>query len=173
MRELKPNNKSYEQRSKSVHQTLRGNTSIATVEPIRNCSTDGDNDNEDNPQYFSMPSDVFSMTSLSKLASGPFLYSLFFISAKLTFYTLILWEIFHKSVCFPKDMPNIVKFTQLVMLPVTVIVTDEGVLGALFVYWHLAYYEGRMLEQHCLGTRGIYVGSNLARFGDALLVSRS
>lgn len=63
-----------------------------------------------------------------------------------------------------------VKFTQLVMLPVTVIVTDDGVLTALFIYRHLVYDE-MILEQNSMATKFRYQSSNLARFIDAILVS--
>mmetsp|Transcript_2149 Transcript_2149/g.4599 ORF Transcript_2149/g.4599 Transcript_2149/m.4599 type:complete len:150 (+) Transcript_2149:576-1025(+) len=54
------------------------------------------------------------------------------------------------------------------MLPVTVIVNDEGVLAALFIYRHLVYND-EIIAQHHLLTRLRYIGFNLARFTDAIL----
>ncbi|KAL7525992.1 hypothetical protein ACHAWF_001589 [Thalassiosira exigua] len=120
------------------------------------------------PASFSMPGDVYSLLCLSSARSRPFLYALFIASAKFLFYALVLWEIFHKSIVFPKSIPEIVRVTQLVMLPVTVIVTDEGVLAALFVYRHLIYEE-KMAEIHPLMTEFRYRGCNLIRFVDAIV----
>lgn len=69
-----------------------------------------------------------------------------------------------------QEIPDLVKATQFVMLPITVIVTDEGVLAALFIYRHMIYDE-QVLEQHHLVTKKRYMGFNLLRFVDAILVS--
>lgn len=61
-----------------------------------------DNDEAETTTCFSMPDDVFSMLCISCVMSRPFIYALFFVSAKIIFYTVILWEIFYKSVVFPK-----------------------------------------------------------------------
>lgn len=142
--------------SKSAHETLRS------------CAK---NDNElpsEDSEFFSMPSDVFSMMCLSRIKSWSFVYAASISLIKIFFYTVILWEIFYKSAVFPKDIPLVVKLTQLVMLPITVIVNDEGILAALFIYCHLVYND-ETIEQHHLLTRVRYIGFNLARFTDAIL----
>lgn len=64
-------------------------------------------------------------------------------------------------------LPNLVKVTQLIMLPVTT-VSDEGVFAALFLYRSIVWMP-YIAEQNKMITEKRWRRSNLARFLDAVL----
>ena len=73
-----------------------------------------------------------------------------------------------KAMVFPTTVDNFVKVTQFFMLPITVLVTDSGVLTALFICAHLKW-SPEIEDQNQLATKKRYICANIVRFIDAVL----
>lgn len=119
-------------------------------------------------QYYNMVEDVYSMMCVSPARSQSFAFATAIFLVKILFYSLILSSILMKAMIFPTTVDNLVKVTQFFMLPITVLVTDSGVLTALFIYAHLKW-SPEIEEQNQLATKKRYICVNIVRFVDAVL----
>jgi len=119
-------------------------------------------------QYYTMVEDIYSMMCVSPVRSQSFLYAVTIFLVKILFHVLILSSIFIKATIFPSQIEDLLKVTQFFMLPITVLVTDSGVLTALFIYAHLKW-SPELEEQNQLATKKRYIYSNIARSVDAVL----
>ena len=119
-------------------------------------------------QYYTMVEDIYSMICVSPARSQSFVYATTIFLVKILFYSLILSSIFIKATVFPTDIDSLAKVAQLFMLPVTVLVTDSGVLTALFINAHLKW-SPEIEEQNILATKRRYIYANICRFVDAIL----
>eukprot|EP00984_Skeletonema_dohrnii_P015953 scaffold7000_cov156-Skeletonema_dohrnii-CCMP3373.AAC.12 len=118
-------------------------------------------------QYYTMVEDIYSIMCVSP-GSQPFVYATTIFLVKILFYLLILSSIFIKATIFPTEVEDLVKATQFFMLPITVLVTDSGVLTAMFVYAHLKW-SPEIEAQNQLATKKRYIYANIARSVDAVL----
>lgn len=119
-------------------------------------------------QYYTMVEDIYSMMCVCPVNSISFIYVMIIFLVKLLFYSLILASIFTKAIIHPIEVEQFVKVTQLFMLPITVLATDNGVLASMFIFVHLKWSPG-MEEQNDLITKQRYLYSNIARSVDAIL----
>lgn len=119
-------------------------------------------------QYYTMVEDIYSMICVSPARSQSFVYATTIFLVKILFYSLILSSIFLKAIVFPSDIDDLAKIAQFFMLPITVLVTDSGVLTALFITAHLKW-SPEIEEQNRLATRKRYIYANIFRFVDAIL----
>lgn len=119
-------------------------------------------------QYYSLVEDVYSMMCVSPARSQSFAFATAIFLVKILFYSLILSSILMKAMVFPTTVDNLVKVTQFFMLPISVLVTDSGVLTALFIYAHLKW-SPEIEEQNQLATKKRYICANIVRFVDAVL----
>ncbi|KAL7493820.1 hypothetical protein ACHAWT_002643 [Skeletonema menzelii] len=103
-------------------------------------------------QYYTMVEDIYSMICVSPARSQSFVYAT----------TIFL------AIVFPSDIDDLAKIAQFFMLPITVLVTDSGVLTALFITAHLKW-SPEIEEQNRLATRKRYIYANIFRFVDAIL----
>eukprot|EP00985_Skeletonema_marinoi_P016157 scaffold8609_cov101-Skeletonema_marinoi.AAC.3 len=119
-------------------------------------------------QYYTMVEDIYSIMCVSPARSQPFVYATTIFLVKILFYLLILSSIFIKATIFPTEVEDLVKATQFFMLPITVLVTDSGVLTAMFIYAHLKW-SPEIEAQNQLATKRRYIYANIARSVDAVL----
>ncbi len=119
-------------------------------------------------QSYTMVEDVYSMMCVSPAKSQSFAFATAIFLVKILFYSLILSSILMKAMVFPTTVDDLVKVTQFFMLPITVLVTDSGVLTALFIYAHLKW-SPEIEEQNQLVTKKRYICANIIRFIDAVL----
>jgi len=122
----------------------------------------------DDDQYYTMVEDIYSIMCVSPARSQPFVYATTLFLVKILFYSLILSSIFIKATIFPTEVEDLVKATQFFMLPITVLVTDSGVLTAMFIYAHLKW-SPEIEAQNQLATKKRYIYANIARSVDAVL----
>jgi len=111
-------------------------------------------------QYYTMVEDIYSMICVSPARSQSFVYATTIFLVKILFYSLILSSIFLKAIVFPSDIDDLAKIAQFFMLPITVLVTDSGVLTALFITAHLKW-SPEIEEQNRLATRKRYIYANI------------
>ena len=119
-------------------------------------------------EYYTMIEDIYSMMVVSHMRSQSFLFATAIFLVKILFYALILASIFIEATVFPTEIEDLVKVTQFFMLPITVLVTDSGVLTALFIYAHLKW-SPEVEEQNKLATKKRYIYANITRSVDAVL----
>ena len=127
-----------------------------------------DNNMDIDDQHYAMIEDIYSMMCVCPVDSISFVYVTTIFLVKLLFYSLILASIFTKAIIHPIEVEQFVKVTQLFMLPITVLATDNGVLASMFIFVHLKWSPG-IEEQNYLITKQRYLYSNIARSVDAIL----
>jgi len=127
-----------------------------------------DNNMDIDDQHYAMIEDIYSMMCVCPVDSISFVYVTTIFLVKLLFYSLILASIFTKAIIHPIEVEQFVKVTQLFMLPITVLATDNGVLASMFIFVHLKWSPG-IEEQNDLITKQRYLYSNIARSVDAIL----